>query len=402
MADETPLVSVVTPVYKSEDILARAVGGLLAQDLREWEALFIDDGSPESCWRVVQAYSWIDPRIRTRRQAHAGACVARNRGIAESRGKYLVFLDADDWMEPDALRTMAAACETNGWAAAYGRLRYVTPEGNPTQWQGGFTQGVDLFEAISGSNVLSVPSSVIVRRDVFDQIGAFDPTLVHCGDWDLWARLARLDAPIGFVDQIITNYRMRPGSLSRSPRTLLRDAITTLRRIHLPDTRVSRPRPECAEGADRNRLLSRICHFTVYAAALAICNGGMKAAEPVLDVVNEWAGLSAQRAGEFVFYALCFAHCCGPEGVAGFWTDVVEPLHQLLPELERRTATPGLAGQMFDAMETCCDISLASLPLPLPSPEPLAPKRVARNVMLSSGDTLAHSALRLLAAQEGA
>src|SRR5690348_6349479 len=98
-----PRVSVVIPVFRSEQLLARALGSLLAQNEKQWEAVVVDDGSPESSWRVTQAYAWIDPRIRTIRQAHAGVCATRNAGIAHARGEYLLFLDSDDWLEPGAL-----------------------------------------------------------------------------------------------------------------------------------------------------------------------------------------------------------------------------------------------------------------------------------------------------------
>ena len=396
MEHNRPLVSIVTPVYRSEEILAKAIGSLLGQDFRDWEAILVDDGSPEKSWRVVQAYGWIDPRIHVMRQPHAGACVARNTGISEARGKYLLFLDADDWLEPDALSSFLTACEKENWDAAYGGLRYVTPEGDPTQWEGGFTGEVDLFDAIAGSNVLSVPSSTILRRSVLSDIGLFDSALAHCGDWDLWARLARHDGPVGRVEKSVTSYRMRPGSLSRNPRTLLRDAMTTLRRIHAPDPRVRRPKPAFARGADRQQLGSRTCHFTVYAAGLATCGGGYEAAEQVLDMVTSWTRLTPQRAGEFLYYALCFAHCCGPEGAVRFWPQVHESVGRLLADLERRTSTPGLAQNIMAVMDACGEGPVSTLPLPLPELTLFG----GSDPFLHSFDTVAHETLRSLARQQ--
>jgi glycosyltransferase involved in cell wall biosynthesis len=361
--------------------------------------ILVDDGSPEQSWRVVQAYSWIDPRIRAVRQIHGGACIARNTGVADARGKYLLFLDADDWLEPDALSRLTSACETDALDAAHGPLRYVSPEGYLTAWEGGFDGRGELFDAICGSNVLSVPSSVLLRRSVLTDIGLFDPTLVHCGDWDLWARLARHGGAIGRVEGTITNYRMRPGSLSRSPKTLLRDAMTVLKRAHAPDPRVLRPRPEWENGADPKQLASRTCHFATYAAGLAICSrDGFEAACDLLDAVVNWVPLSPRRAAEFVFYATCFAHCCGPEGVADFWPNVMDPLHALLDELERRTASPGLARRMFEEMNAFSPVELSSLPLPLPLPEPVELTHRSAEVATDC-DTLPHSLLRLLAGQ---
>lgn len=391
-----PIVSIITPVYRSEDILARAVGSLLAQDLKDWELILVDDGSPEQSWRVVQAYSWLDARIRAAQQVHGGACIARNTGIAEARGEFLLFLDGDDWLEADALSRLIAACETNGWVAAHGPLRYVTPEGFLTSWEGGFNGPGELFEALCGSNVLSVPSSVLLRRSVLSDIGLFDPTLVHCGDWDLWARLARHDGPIGHIEGAITNYRMRPGSLSRSPKTLLRDAMLVLGRTHAPDARVLHPKSRWATGADAGQLRSRICHFATYAAGLAICGpDGFDAAATLLDAVPHWIPLSAKRAADFVFYAMCFAHCCGPEGVGTFWPNVAEPLKLLLDELERRTHSPGLAGQMMEEMNALSPVALTSLPLPLPALVQIEPKVV--EPARPEYDTLPHRLLRSLA-----
>lgn len=393
-----PIVSVITPVYRSEDILARAVGSMLAQTLRDWEMVLVDDGSPEVSWRVVQAYPWIDPRIRAIRQVHGGACIARNTGIAEARGKYLLFLDADDWLETDALSRLTEACESHGWDAAHGPLRYVTPEGSPTTWEGGFNGPGELFDAICCSNVLSVPSSVLLRRSVLSEIGTFDPTLVHCGDWDLWARLARHDGSIGRVDGTITHYRMRPGSLSRSPKTLLRDAMMVLGRTHTPDSRVLRPRPQWATGADPNQLASRICHFATFTAGLAICGrDGFDAAAGLLNSVPRWVELSARRTAEFIFYAMCFAHCCGPEGVAAFWPNIVEPLHRLLNELESRTHSAGLAARILEEMNAFSPVEVASLPLPLP--EPIEPAHRPLETLPATYDTLAYSLLQMLAAQ---
>ena len=392
-----PIVSVITPVFRSEDILARAVGSLLAQDLREWEMILVDDGSPEQSWRVVQAYSWIDPRIRAIRQLHGGACIARNSGVAEARGEFVLFLDADDWLEPDALSRLLDACRTQALDAAHGPLRYVSPEGYLTAWEGGFNGSGELFDAICGSNVLSVPSSVLLRRSVLSDIGLFDPTLVHCGDWDLWMRLARHDGAIGRVDGTITNYRMRPGSLSRSPKTLLRDAMTVLSRAHAGDVRVRHPREKWKSGADARGLASRICHFATYTAGLAICgHDGFEAAQALLDTVPQWVPLSPQRAAEFVFYATCFAHCCGPEGVADFWPNVMDPLHLLLADLERRTSSSGLAARMFEEMNSFSPVELSSLPLPLPEPVEL-PRRSLEVVV--DCDTLPHRLLRSLAGQ---
>lgn len=363
MLQSPPVVSVVIPVFRCEQILARALGSLLAQTLQGWEAVIVDDGSPEATWGVLQAYTWLDPRIRAVRREHRGVCAARNEGIAEARGRYLLFLDADDWLEPDALAAMVGACEKNEWVVAVGGLRYVTPDGAPTEWSGGIDVEGSLFESLCGSNGVSVPSSVLMRRSAIDDIGAFDTNLVHCGDWDMWARLARHQAPSGRLNQIVTCYRMSPGSLSRNPQTLLRDATTVIHRLHSPDPRVRRPDPRWGNGAEARRLNARIAHFAVYACGLAVAKGGVERALRMLDTVSHWPELEPARAAEFVFYALCFSRCRGPESFRDFWDEVAVGVGQFFGELESRTRTAGLARDLWKGLEHCAD---GALPFPVP------------------------------------
>jgi hypothetical protein len=175
----------------------------------------------------------------------------------------------------------------------------------------------------------------------------------------------------------------------------LRDAITTLRRIHAPDARVLRPKARYANGADPAELASRICYFAIYAAGLAVSGGRYEPAEAVLELVPRWTELDPDRAAEFVFYAVCFAHCCGPQGISRFWPDIVEPLHHLLAEIERRSRTRGLAGKMIETMDNYSEERLSTLPHRAAEPEKTTPPSV--EIFSAAYETLAHNALRSLA-----
>jgi glycosyltransferase involved in cell wall biosynthesis len=388
MDEHDPVVSVVIPAFRCEQVLARALGSLLAQDFRDWEAIIADDGSPDPSWGVMQAYTWLDSRIRAVRCEHRGACAARNSGIAEARGKYLLFLDADDWLENDALRVLVLACETHHWTAAIGGLHYVTQDGTPTDWKGGLNQDAPLFDALCGSNALSVPSCTLVRRSIIDDIGLFDTTLHHCGDWDMWSRLARHRGATGRVDQTVTCYRMSPGSLSRSPKTLLRDATTVLQRLHAPDPRVQHPGLRYANGADSEQLPSRIAHFAVYAAGLAASSGDPHQVSSILDSIAQWPRLNLRRAGEFLFYALCFARCRGPENFREFWDEVASAVRFLVKDLEARSGVRGLAHDLWSEIEICAGTGLAvTTPEPVLS-GPQFPARVNDRWETYAGDTL--------------
>ncbi len=95
-----PVVSVVIPVYKVEDWLGKTLDSVLAQSFTDWECVCVDDGSPDRSADVVREYAARDARIRLVSQQNAGAAAARNRGMAEARGEFLLFIDSDDLVEP--------------------------------------------------------------------------------------------------------------------------------------------------------------------------------------------------------------------------------------------------------------------------------------------------------------
>lgn len=113
MADN-PLVSVVVPVFNTEKHLGQALDSLLAQTHGNLEVICVDDGSTDGTPQLLADYASRDDRIRLLTQENAGPGAARNRGIAEARGDYLYFLDADDWCDPTLIEKAAALLERTG------------------------------------------------------------------------------------------------------------------------------------------------------------------------------------------------------------------------------------------------------------------------------------------------
>lgn len=107
----SPLVSVVIPVYKVEAYLERCVDSVLSQTLRDLQIILVDDGSPDNCPRICDDYAKRDPRIQVIHKKNGGLASARNAGMDAATGKWLFFLDSDDWLEPEGLEGLAAVGE---------------------------------------------------------------------------------------------------------------------------------------------------------------------------------------------------------------------------------------------------------------------------------------------------
>lgn len=109
----SPIVSVIIPAYNAQNFIEQCISSVTAQTLRDIEVIVVDDGSNDDTCALVKRFTQQDDRITLLRQANQYAGVARNNGLSHARGKYLYFLDADDFIEPDALERMTDAAETS-------------------------------------------------------------------------------------------------------------------------------------------------------------------------------------------------------------------------------------------------------------------------------------------------
>ena len=104
--ENTPLLSVIVPVYNVEDYLGRCVDSILAQTYKNLEVILVDDGAKDSSGSVCDAYAGKDDRVRVIHKENGGLSSARNAGLDICRGTYIAFVDSDDWIEPDAYENM--------------------------------------------------------------------------------------------------------------------------------------------------------------------------------------------------------------------------------------------------------------------------------------------------------
>lgn len=105
------LVSIIVPVYGVERYISECVDSILAQNYRNLEVILIDDGSPDQCGMICDAFAARDSRVRVIHQANAGAANAKNTGLDAAGGEYIAFADSDDWVESDWIEKMLTAAK---------------------------------------------------------------------------------------------------------------------------------------------------------------------------------------------------------------------------------------------------------------------------------------------------
>jgi peptidoglycan/xylan/chitin deacetylase (PgdA/CDA1 family)/GT2 family glycosyltransferase len=168
--------------------------------------------------------------VRYVRQENQGLAAARNTGLRHSSGDYLIFLDADDWLLPQAvelgLRQFQAHPEC---AFVSGHINMVTSDGWPLPGPDPFLLGSDPYVDLLQDNRVSGIMTVLFRRAVFDAVGVFDPSLKACEDYDLYLRIAR-QYLVCSHSAVVAEYRQHGANMSRDSALMLRSAITVLRR----------------------------------------------------------------------------------------------------------------------------------------------------------------------------
>ena len=128
-----PELSIIVPVYKVEKYLPRCIDSILAQTFGDFELILIDDGSPDGCGRICDEYARKDKRIVVIHQKNMGVSAARNAGLDIARGRYIGFVDSDDWIEPQMYEVMMDAIRENGADMAVCGVRYADEDGKFTR-----------------------------------------------------------------------------------------------------------------------------------------------------------------------------------------------------------------------------------------------------------------------------
>lgn len=189
------MISVIIPLYNKETGIATALRSVLSQTYQEFEIVVVDDGSTDSSVAVVETFD--DARIRLIRQQNAGVSAARNRGIAEAKGEYVAFLDADDEWMPDFLAEIRALQEAypecRAQATAYinnfqGNKKNIIQKKIPFKEQCGIL--INYFEVASCSHPPVWTSAVCIERKLLQEIGGFPVGIKSGEDLLTWARIA--------------------------------------------------------------------------------------------------------------------------------------------------------------------------------------------------------------------
>jgi glycosyltransferase involved in cell wall biosynthesis len=208
-----PLVSIILIAFNAERFIKRALASALGQTYPNIEIIVVDDGSTDHTADVVRAFT--DPRIRYFYQNNQGQGAARNRGIRESQGTYITFLDADDFYLPEKIEKQVNFLQTNPeYQVVYCNTLHFYSERPDIFFKrkGKYPSG-DIFPDLLHEGIIN-PNTFMAHQCVFEAGLMFREGRYgrYAEEWDLYLRISRAGFKFGYLDEDLVVVEVREGS----------------------------------------------------------------------------------------------------------------------------------------------------------------------------------------------
>jgi len=225
MFETMPKVSIIIPIYNAEKYLSKTIESVMAQTYTDWEIVAVDDGSTDKTPEILKDYEKKLPKkLRVITQKNSGVSIARNTAIAAARGEYIAFLDHDDLWLPEKLKKQVKLLDSNKklglvYSDSYaiddkGILKKGTlMSGRLFRLHARMLRG-NVFNELFYVNFIPILTTM-VRKNVFNKVGMFDPKYKIAEDYDLFLKIAE-QYPIDFTETPLAKYRIYGGNVSKN------------------------------------------------------------------------------------------------------------------------------------------------------------------------------------------
>lgn len=278
-------VSVIIPAYQAVRYISTALASVFAQTFTDYEVIVINDGSPDTAEleRLLESYR---APIFYLSQSNKGPSAARNRGLAVARGRFVAFLDADDYWEPTYLAKQVSFIHHHpalDLVYTDAMLTGESPLAGRTFMETTPSEGRVTLEALLSERCTIILSGVLARRQSIIKAGMFDEKLKRSEDYDLWLRMARFGALIAFQRKVLVYRVERTDALSADTARLFESALVVLDRTE---------RSDGLSSAEREALVRRRAKLRAYMqlerGKRELCSGRFAAARAALEEANQF------------------------------------------------------------------------------------------------------------------
>ena len=223
-----PKVSIVIPTYNRMETLPRALDSVINQTFLDWELIVVDDGSTDdTAETILNDY----PAVRIHRQENSGVSSARNVGVGLAKGVWIAFLDSDDaWLPEKLERQLSALSKEPEFRMSHTDEIWIRNGKRINQPKEYAKSGGRIYRLCLPLCCIC-PSSVLLRRDLFDEVGGFDEAFPVCEDYDLWLRITASEPVHHLSEALVRKYGGHGDQLSTTVWGLDRYRVRALEKI---------------------------------------------------------------------------------------------------------------------------------------------------------------------------
>jgi glycosyltransferase involved in cell wall biosynthesis len=221
-----PVVSLIIPCFNGARFLPEALESVRAQTYRRWEIIVVDDGSTDHSAAVAGSY----PDVRCLRQSNRGLGASRNTGIAAAGGEFLVFLDVDDRLLPQAFEVgLEQLSRSPDNAFVSGHVHLISEKGEWLETPADKCITSDHYQTLLRYCYIWTTAPVMFRTSAVRAIGGYSDDFHGAADWDLLLRLTRL-FPVSCHEHVVAEYRIHDAQMTKDLAHMLSDCLRCLRR----------------------------------------------------------------------------------------------------------------------------------------------------------------------------
>lgn len=219
MSTESPIVSIITPAYNCEKYIGATIESVLSQTFQKWEMIIVDDCSTDHTSDVVMSYCQNDTRVIYKKiEQNSGAAVARNLAMDLAKGQYIAFLDSDDLWLPDKLTIQLEFMRAHGYKFTCTDYEQVDETGAPIGKIIHCSKYADYNRVLLDCPI----GNSTVMYDV-SEMGKFTvPNIRKRNDDALWLTMLKAEPYIYGLNKVLTQYRIRHGSISANKFQLIK------------------------------------------------------------------------------------------------------------------------------------------------------------------------------------
>lgn len=224
VTNASPLVTVVITTYNHGRFLPDAIHSVLQQDHTQVELIVVDDGSTDNTPQLIQQYA----SVKYLPQTNQGLAAARNTGLAHATGEWICFLDADDALLPNAIKTQLSYALANTSAGFISGGHIIADENLQPKKEVAAKISSHHFEELLQRNYIGMHAAVLYQKKILQQY-PFDASFTGCEDYDVYLRISA-DFPVVTHTQPIALYRTLPSSMSANLPMMLHQSHKALQK----------------------------------------------------------------------------------------------------------------------------------------------------------------------------